>query len=55
MVEQRYEVKLAAPRAAIEAGGASGAAERNPFARVRQAPAEGPKIPLVALKNSNAA
>ena len=35
--EQRYEVKLAALRAAIDQGDASGVAEGNPFARVRQA------------------
>ena len=35
--EQRYEVKLAALRAAIDKGDASGVAEGNPFARVRQA------------------
>ena len=35
--EQRYEVKLAALRAAIDQGDASGVAEGHPFARVRQA------------------
>ena len=35
--EQRYEVKLAALRAAIDAGDASGVAAGNSFARVRQA------------------
>jgi antitoxin ParD1/3/4 len=35
--EQRYEVKLAALRAAIDAGDASGDAEDNSFARARQA------------------
>ena len=35
--EQRYEVKLAALRAAIDKGDASGVAEGNSFARVRQA------------------
>ena len=35
--EQRYEVKLAALRLAIDKGDASGVAEGNPFARVRQA------------------
>jgi antitoxin ParD1/3/4 len=35
--EQRYEVKLAALRMAIDKGDASGVAEGNSFARVRQA------------------
>ena len=35
--EQRYEVKLAALRLAIDKGDASGVAEGNSFARVRQA------------------
>jgi antitoxin ParD1/3/4 len=35
--ERRYEVKLAALRAAIDEGHASGVAEGNSFARVRQA------------------
>jgi antitoxin ParD1/3/4 len=34
--EQHYEVKLAALRAAIDEGDASGVAEGNVFARVRQ-------------------
>ena len=35
--EQRYEAKLAALRMAIDKGDASGVAEGNSFARVRQA------------------
>ena len=35
--DQRYEVKLATLRRAIDEGDASGVAEGNPFARVRQA------------------
>jgi antitoxin ParD1/3/4 len=35
--EQRYELKLAALRAAIDQGDASGVAEGDSFARVRQA------------------
>lgn len=34
--EQEYEVKLAALRAAIDDGDASGVAEGNPFSRVRE-------------------
>ena len=34
--EQEYEVKLAALRAAIDNGDASGVAEGNPFSRVRE-------------------
>ncbi len=34
--EQRYEAKLAALRAAIDEGDASGVAKGNPFARVRR-------------------
>jgi antitoxin ParD1/3/4 len=33
--EQEHEAKLAALRAAIDAGDASGIAEGNPFARIR--------------------
>ena len=35
--EQQYEAKLAALKTAIDEGDASGVAEGNPFARVRQA------------------
>ena len=35
--EQQYEAKLAALKTAIDAGDASGVAEGNSFARVRQA------------------
>jgi len=35
--EQQYEVKLAGLRAATDAGDASGIAEGDPFARVREA------------------
>ena len=35
--EQQYEVKLAGLRAAIDQGDASGIAEGDPFARVREA------------------
>ena len=35
--EQQYEVKLAGLRAAIDEGDASGIAEGDPFARVREA------------------
>ena len=35
--EQRYEIKLAALRSAIDAGDSSGVAKGNSFARVRQA------------------
>jgi antitoxin ParD1/3/4 len=34
--EQLYEAKLAALRAAVDEGDASGVAEGNPFARVRE-------------------
>jgi antitoxin ParD1/3/4 len=34
--EQRYEAKLAALRAAVDEGDASGVAKGNPFARVRR-------------------
>jgi antitoxin ParD1/3/4 len=34
--EQKYDLRLAALRAAIDEGDASGAAEGNPFARVRK-------------------
>jgi antitoxin ParD1/3/4 len=34
--EREYEAKLAGLRAAIDAGDASGVAEGNPFARVRE-------------------
>ena len=35
--EQQYEIKLAALKSAIDEGDASGVAQGNPFARVRQA------------------
>ena len=35
--EQRYEIKLAALKSAIDAGDSSGVARGNSFARVRQA------------------
>jgi hypothetical protein len=34
--ERQYEVKLATLRAAIDEGDASGVAEGNPFARLRE-------------------
>lgn len=41
--EQRYEIKLAALKSAIDAGDSSGVARGNSFARVRQALKLSPK------------